>query len=67
RITQYVTDGQGLRVAAIVDIAELRRVEELIEDLHDLRIIAERKDKPTLDYEEYSARRKARINAQADI
>ncbi|MBF0338792.1 MAG: hypothetical protein HQL05_13300 [Nitrospirae bacterium] len=50
RVTQYVTDGQGLRIAAIVDIEELRRVEELIEDLHALRIIAERKDKPTLDY-----------------
>ncbi|MBF0606318.1 MAG: hypothetical protein SFH39_04785 [Candidatus Magnetobacterium sp. LHC-1] len=67
RVTQYVTDGQGIRVAAIVDIEELRRVEELIEDLHDLRIIAERKNTPTLDYEEYSARRKARINAQAGV
>ncbi|MBF0336594.1 MAG: hypothetical protein HQL05_02060 [Nitrospirae bacterium] len=44
RISQYVTDSEGRRIAAIVDMEELRRVEELIEDTDDLLTAAEEDD-----------------------
>lgn len=32
-VTQYVTDKKGQKVAAILDIKELNRIERLLEDL----------------------------------
>ena len=46
---QYVVDGKGQRTAVIMPIKEY---EELPEDIHDLAIIAERRDEPTITFEE---------------
>jgi len=46
---QYVVDEKGDRTAVIVPIGEY---EELIEDLHDLAIIAERREEPTVALDE---------------
>ncbi|MBF0537110.1 MAG: hypothetical protein HQL03_02540 [Nitrospirae bacterium] len=43
-IRQYITDNEGHIAAVIVDIEELRRVEELIKDLSDLAVIKERRN-----------------------
>jgi hypothetical protein len=45
---QYVTDGEGRRMAVILPIEEF---DELIEDLDDLACIAERRDEPTAAHE----------------
>ncbi len=47
--SQYITDENGKRIAVILPIEEY---EELLEDLHDLAVIAERKDEPTVTMEE---------------
>ena len=46
---QYVVDGKGRKTGVIVPIEEY---EELLEDLHDLTVIAERRDEPTIGFEE---------------
>jgi len=46
---QFVTNEAGEKTAVVVPIEEY---EELLEDLHDLAIIAERKDEPTISQEE---------------
>jgi hypothetical protein len=43
----YVTDGDGNKKAVILPIAEY---EELLEDLQDLAIAAERKNEPTISH-----------------
>ncbi len=45
---QYVIDEKGRKKAVIIPIEEY---EELLEDLHDLAVIAERRDEPTIDFE----------------
>ena len=47
--TQYIVDEQGQKTAVVLPLKEY---EELLEDLHDLAVIAERKDEPTLDIKE---------------
>jgi hypothetical protein len=42
---QYVVDDRGQRTAVIVPIG---RYEELLGDLHDLAVVAERRDEPTV-------------------
>ena len=46
---QYVTDENGKKTAVILPIEEF---EELLEDLQDLAILAERRDEPTIPHEE---------------
>lgn len=52
---QYVTDETGKKTAVILPIEEF---EELLEDLQDLAILAERRDEPTISHEEVVARLK---------
>jgi len=52
---QYVTDETGKKTAVILPIEEF---EELLEDLHDLAVLAERRDEPTVPHEEVLARLK---------
>uniref|UniRef100_A0A7C1GBF0 Uncharacterized protein n=1 Tax=Thermofilum adornatum TaxID=1365176 RepID=A0A7C1GBF0_9CREN len=47
--TRYVDDRKGVRKAVKVPIEEH---EKLNEDLHDLAVIAERKDEPTVPLDE---------------
>lgn len=52
---QYVTDEKGNKTAVILPIEEF---EELLEDLQDLAVLAERRDEPTIPYKEVIARLK---------
>ncbi len=49
---QYVTDHQGKKTAVIVPIEEF---EELLEDIEDLVVLLERRDEPTVSFEEVIA------------
>ncbi|MFA4943639.1 MAG: hypothetical protein WC789_02930 [Lentisphaeria bacterium] len=44
---KFVTDNQGKRKAVILQI---REYEELLEDFHDLAVVAERRDEPTITH-----------------
>ena len=46
---QYVVNEKGQKTAVILPVEEY---EELLEDIHDLAIIAERRDEPTITFEE---------------
>lgn len=46
---QYIVDEKGQKTAVILTVEEY---EELLEDLHDLAIIAERRVEPTISFEE---------------
>ena len=46
---QYVTNETGKKVAVILPIKEF---EELLDDIEDLAILAERRDEPTITHEE---------------
>jgi SepF-like predicted cell division protein (DUF552 family) len=59
-IKQYITDENGHKVAVILDIKELSRVKELLEDLSDLKAIEDRIAESSEDYEAYSRKRKPR-------
>jgi len=62
KVKQYITDAKGQKVAAILDIKEVARVNDLIEDLLDLKTIEDRIAEPTEDYEAYSRKRKSRLH-----
>ena len=62
KVKQYVTDSAGHKVGAIVDMKELERIKELIEDLSDLKAINDRVAEPSEDYEAYSRKRKSRLH-----
>jgi hypothetical protein len=49
---QYVTNQAGEKTAVILPINEF---EELLEDLQDLAIVAERRDEPSISHEELLA------------
>jgi len=52
---QYIVDEEGRRTAVILPIEEY---EQLLEDLHDLAVIAERRDEATVSFEEVKERLK---------
>ncbi|NOZ59952.1 MAG: type II toxin-antitoxin system Phd/YefM family antitoxin [Euryarchaeota archaeon] len=52
---RYIVDSRGQKMAVILPIEEY---EELLEDLHDLAVIAERRDEPTVTLEELKKRLK---------
>ncbi len=49
---QYVTNQAGEKTAVILPIKEF---EELLEDLQDLAVVAERRDEPSISHEELLA------------
>lgn len=53
---QYIVDSEGKRTGVILSI---EKFEQLLEDLHDLAVIAERRDEPTMDLAELRRRLKA--------
>lgn len=55
-ITQFIVDESGIKKAVILPIEEY---DELLEDIHDLAVIAERKDEPAISFEELKKRLKA--------
>jgi PHD/YefM family antitoxin component YafN of YafNO toxin-antitoxin module len=52
---QYVVNPKGKKVSVILS---LERYEKLLEDLHDLAIIAERRDQKSISYDEMRRRLK---------
>jgi len=54
---QYIVDEKGGKVAVIIPIDEF---EDLLEDLHDLAVVAERRDEPTVSFEEVKKRLRSR-------
>lgn len=54
--TQFIVDESGKRTAVVLPVEDY---EELMEDIHDLAIIAERKNEPTISFEELKKRLKA--------
>ncbi len=46
---RYIVDEKGEKKEVVIPIEEY---EELLEDLHDLAVIAERRDEPTVPLEE---------------
>lgn len=46
---EYITDESGAKKAVVLRIDEF---EELLEDLHDLAVVAERKNEETVSHEE---------------
>jgi hypothetical protein len=59
KVERFVTDKKGRKVAAIIDIDELDRIEEMLENASDLKAINDRVAEPAADYEAYSRKRKA--------
>ncbi|MDO9348479.1 MAG: hypothetical protein Q7T47_04270 [Anaerolineales bacterium] len=53
---QYVTNDTGKKVAVILPIEEF---EELLEDIEDLAVLAERRDEPTVTHAEVLAQLKS--------
>ena len=54
--TQFIVDESGKKKAVILLVEDY---EELLEDIHDLAIIAERKDEPVISLAELKKRLKA--------
>ncbi len=52
---QYIVDQKGQKTAVVLPLQEY---EELLEDLHDLAIIAERRDEAVISFEELKRRLK---------
>ena len=52
---QYVTDTQGKKMGVILS---LKRYQQLMEDLHDLGVVAERREERPISLEEMKRRLK---------
>ena len=53
---QFIVDESGKKTAVVLPLGDY---EKLLEDIHDLAVIAERKDEPTISFEELKKRLKA--------
>ncbi|GAB1471275.1 hypothetical protein MASR2M66_21530 [Chloroflexota bacterium] len=52
---KYITDENGEKTAVVLPIAEF---ENLLEDLNDLAVLAERREEPTISFDEVMERLK---------
>jgi len=52
---QYIVDNQGHKTSVVLPVSEYN---ELIEDIHDLAAIADRRDEPTTSFDEIKKRLK---------
>ncbi|MFZ3169442.1 MAG: hypothetical protein WA130_17645 [Candidatus Methanoperedens sp.] len=50
---KYIVNEKGKKTAAIIPMEEY---EELLEDLHDISIVAERRDEPTIPFDKLKER-----------
>ncbi|MCK4579786.1 MAG: hypothetical protein KAU10_00450 [Dehalococcoidia bacterium] len=48
KVARYIVDEKGERTSVILPLNEYQ---EMVEDLHDLAIIAERREEPTVSFE----------------
>ncbi len=46
---QYITDKSGKKTSVILPLSEFT---ELVEDIEDLAVVAERRDEPTISHED---------------
>ncbi|VAX19936.1 hypothetical protein MNBD_NITROSPINAE03-973 [hydrothermal vent metagenome] len=53
---QFLVDEKGEKTAIVVPVAEY---EEMLEDIHDLAVVAERLEEPTVSLDELKKRLKA--------
>ncbi len=53
---KYLIDENGQKTAVVIPVEEY---EELLEDIHDLAVIAERKDESTTSFDELKKRLEA--------
>jgi len=53
---RYITDDEGRKTAVILPIKNYR---QLLEDLHDLAVVAERRDQETISLQEMQRRLKS--------
>ncbi len=53
---QYIIDEKGRKKAVILPMRDYLR---LLEDLHDLAVVAQRRDEPTISHEELKAKLRA--------
>jgi PHD/YefM family antitoxin component YafN of YafNO toxin-antitoxin module len=53
---KFIIDESGEKTAVVLPLEEY---EELLEDIHDLAVIAERKDEETISFDELKKRLKA--------
>jgi hypothetical protein len=53
---QYIVNEKGQKTAVILKIEEF---EELLADLHDIAVVAERRDEATISFEELKSKLKA--------
>ncbi len=51
--TQFIVDASGKKMSVILPVEDY---EELLEDIHDLAVIAERKDEPSISFDELKKR-----------
>lgn len=49
---QYIRDKDGKPVAVVVDLETFKEIEELLEDIDDLKIVEERFDEEDLNWDE---------------
>ena len=47
---QYITDEQGQKKSVILQMSDYERI---MEDLHDFKVIAERKDEPSISHDDF--------------
>lgn len=52
---RYLVNKKGKKTAAVIPI---KRYEQLMEDLHDLAVVAERRDEENISYEQMKRRLK---------
>ena len=52
---QFIVDETGKKTAVVLSLEEY---EELLEDIHDLAVIAERRNEPTISFDELKKRLK---------
>lgn len=50
---KFIVDESGKKTAVVLPVEDY---EELLEDIHDLAVIAERKDEPSIGYDELKKR-----------
>ena len=53
---QFIVDEKGKKTAIVLSLEEY---EELLEDIHDLAVIAERRDDPIISFDELKKRLKS--------
>ena len=58
---QYVVDEHGNRVAVILPLQEY---EQLQEDLHDLAVVAERREEPAIEFRERGVRDSRQVRSE---